>query len=185
MKTLFKNILVLAVMLGTYTSYANASLGISPRASKVNKGDYITVADASGEIIYSGRVNYTGSLNKLYDFSYLNDGVYTVEIDKDYEIAINYVEVKDKVATVSENTGKIIFKPVFRSKASQVIISKIAIDSKEMKIELYYENDLIHSETVEGNDVLNRVYKLDNTLKGNYTAVVRANGRVFTENFKL
>ena len=54
-----------------------------------------------------------------------------------------------------------------------------------MKVELYFENELIHTENVEGNDVLNRVYKLDKTVTGEYTAVIKSNGRVYTKNFRI
>ena len=185
MKTLFKNILVLAVMLGTCTSYANATLKVSPTFNNVNEGDLISVSDASGEVIYSGKINYTGNLQNLYDFSQLNDGIYTVEVNKDYEIVLNSVEVKNNVATFIETSNSKIFKPVFRTDDSQVIISKIAIDTDEMDVELYFENNLIHTETVKGEEILNRVYRLDNTRKGNYTAIIRTNGRVYVENFKL
>ncbi|WP_405574885.1 hypothetical protein [Winogradskyella sp. Asnod2-B02-A] len=185
MKTLFKNILVLAVVLGTYTGYANTKLEVTNAFNNVSEGDYISVSDASGEVVYSGRVDYDGNIQKLYDFSQLKDGTYTVEVNKDFEIEINSLQVKKNIVTFSNKSSKKIFKPVFRSKDSQVIISKLAIDSNEMNVELYFENDLIHAENVKGNEILNRVYQLDKTQKGNYTAIIRANGRVFVENFKL
>lgn len=185
MKTLFKNILVLAVMLGTYTSYANATLEVSPTFNNVNEGDLISVSDASGEVIYSGRINFKGNLQNLYDFSQLNDGIYSVEVDKDFEIVLNSVEVKNNVATFIESSNSKIFKPVFRTEDSRVIISKLAIDTNEMDVELYFENNLIHTETVKGEDILNRIYRLDKSLKGDYTAIIRANDRVYVESFKL
>ena len=68
MKNLFKNILVLAVMLGTYTSYANEVLEVTTSFKHVKKGNLIAVSDAYGEVIYSGTINYTGNLNTLFDF---------------------------------------------------------------------------------------------------------------------
>ncbi|SDG72008.1 hypothetical protein [Winogradskyella thalassocola] len=185
MKTLFRNILVLAVMLGTLTSYANETIKDTPSSKMLSEGDHISVSNASGEVLYSGRINYNGQMKSLYDFSQLENGIYTVEVNKDYEIEINSVQVKNHLVTFLETSNKKIFKPVFRSKDSQIIISKLAIDTNKMTVELYFENDLIHSETIKGNDILNRVYKLDQNLKGNYTAIIRANDRVFVENFKI
>ncbi|WP_299108002.1 hypothetical protein [uncultured Winogradskyella sp.] len=185
MKTLFKNILVLAVMLGTCTSYANATLEVSPTFNNVNEGDLISVSDASGEVIYNGRINYAGNLEKLYDFSQLNNGIYTVEVNKDFEIIVNSVEVKNNVVTFIENSNSKIFKPVFRTIDSKVIISKLAIDTDEMEVELYFENELIHTEVAKGKETINRVYQLDKSLRGDYTAIIRSNGRVFVKSFKL
>ncbi|WP_299121009.1 hypothetical protein [uncultured Winogradskyella sp.] len=184
MKKLFKKILVLAVVFGTYTSYASEVLEVTSTYNYVEKGSQISVTDASGEIIYSGEIKHNGNLTTLFDFSQLKDGKYTVEVTKGFEIEINSIEVKDH--TVSINTDKqIIFKPVVRNRNNQVLISKLTLDSNTMKVELYFEGELIHSETVEGNNVLNRVYKLDETLKGHYTAKIESNDRVFIENFRI
>lgn len=185
MKTLFKKILVLAVMFGTYTSYANDTLEVATTFNYVKKGNHISVSDASGEIIYSGKVNYNGNLTTLFDFTQLKDGNYTIEINKDFEIEIHSINVKKHQVTFIESANEKIFKPVFRAEADKVLISKLAVDSTEMKIDLYYENQLIYSETVIGNEILNRVYKLDRTLHGSYTAVINSNDRVFVENFRI
>ena len=185
MKTLFKNILVLAVMLGTCTSYANATLEVLPAFNNVKKGNSISVTDAAGELIFSGVINFDGNVSRLYDFSQLEDGLYNIEVEKDYEIEISTVEVKNNSVRFIFQGAEKIFKPVFRVEEDRVIISKIAIDTAEMQIDLYYGDVLIHSENVEGTDVLNRVYKLDNTIKGDYTAVVKSNKRVYVENFRI
>ncbi|MBU2926872.1 hypothetical protein [Winogradskyella psychrotolerans] len=185
MKTLFRNILVLAVLLGASTSYANATLDATPSSAMVSKGDQISVANASGEIVYNGLINYNGYIETLYDFSQLENGIYTVEVNKAFEIEINSIQVKDHSVTYLETSNKKIFKPVFRTNNSQIIISKLAIDTNKMTVELYFKDELIHSETIKGEDILNRVYKLDQNLKGNYTAIIRANDRVFVENFKI
>ncbi|WP_407557089.1 hypothetical protein [Winogradskyella sp. 4-2091] len=185
MKTLFKNILVLAVMLGTCTSYANATVEVSRTFNSVNEGDLISVTDASGEVVYNGRINYSGNIQNLYDFSQLKDGVYTIEVNKDFEIKINKIQVLNNVVTFLESSNSTIYKPVFRSEDSKVIVSKLAIDTDHMEIELYFGNDLIYTETVKGEDIINRVYQLDNTRKGEYTAIIKANGRVYVEDFKL
>lgn len=185
MKAFFKNILVLTVVLGTYTGYANTTLETNTTFNEVSKGDYISVTDASGEIVYSGLINFDGNIKNLYDFSQLEDGTYTVEVNKDFEIEINSLQVNKNIVTYTNNSNKTIYKPVFRAKDSRVIISKLGLDIDEMTVELYFKNELIHSETVKGQDVLNRVYKLDDSVRGNYTAIIRSNGRVFVENFKL
>ena len=185
MKKIFKKILVIAVVFGTYTSYANDVLEVTPTFNHVKKGSQISVTDASGEILYSGEINHNGNLTTLFDFSQLKNGKYTVEVTKGFEIEINTVEVKDHVVSIITANSKIIHKPVVRNENGQVLISKLALDTFNMKVELYFEGELIHSETVEGSKVLNRVYKLDQTLKGHYTAKIKSNDRVFIENFRI
>ena len=185
MKTLFKNILVLAVVLGTYTSYANATLEVTPTFNNVKKGNSISVTDQAGEIIFSGYVNFNGNLNKLYNFSQLRDGIYNVEINKDFEIEISTIEVKANIVYFLNEKSVKIFKPVFRLDGDKLLISKMALDTPEMEIELYYGDDLIHTEMVKGSEILNRIYKLDQTVTGDYTVIVRSNGRVYIEKFRI
>ena len=186
MKTLIKSILVVVMMLGTCVSYANKTLNVSPTYKLVNEGSDISVIDAFGKLIYSGRINYDGNLIRLYDFSKLNNGIYTVEINKAFEIEVIDLEVKNENVRLIAETQEKIFKPIFRTKESKLIISKIALDSKEMDVELYFEDELIYTERVEDKeDVLNRVYTLDKTKRGSYTAIIKTNDRVYIKYFKI
>ncbi|WP_426431762.1 hypothetical protein ACPX19_04560 [Winogradskyella sp. HB-48] len=185
MKTLIKSILVVAVMLGTYTSYASETLKDFPTFKFVNEGHNLSVTNASGEVIFSGRIKHSGNLVRLFDFTQLNNGIYTVEVGKDFEIEVVDLEVKNKEVRILTETQNKIYKPVIRPEEGLLIISKIGLDTNEMKVELYFENELIHTENVEGSDVLNRVYKLDKSVIGDYTAVIRSNGRVYTKNFRI
>ena len=130
-------------------------------------------------------VKYNGSLTRLYDFTQLDNGKYTIEINKDYEIEVTSILVNNREVTFVEDSKEKIFKPVFRNEDSRIIISKLGIDTNEMKVNLYYEDNLIYTDNVVGNKVLNRVYRLDESLPGEYTAVVKANDRVFTERFRI
>jgi len=186
MRHLFKNILVLAVMFGTFTSYATKDLKTSSSSNfKITKGDLISVTDNFGKTIYSGRTNFNGNLKSLYDFTNLKNGFYIIEIEKDFEIISKTIEVKNRVVTYLNNSSKTIFKPIIKFEKAKVIVSKLALQVENIKIEIYYKDELIHLETVNTNSIVNRAYKLDETVKGDYRVIIRANDRAYVENFKL
>jgi hypothetical protein len=185
MKKVFKIILVLAVVLGTSTSYANEVVKIESTFNFVNKGNHISVSDAFGAVIYSGEVNYSGNLITLYDFTQLKNGKYDVEVTNGFKIEISTIEVKENIVSILEAKRKVIHKPVVRNENSSVLITKLALEGEDMEIELYFDGTLIHSETLKGKTVLNRVYKLDDKLKGNYTTIIKSNNRVFIKNFTI
>ncbi|WP_299108004.1 hypothetical protein [uncultured Winogradskyella sp.] len=185
MKKVFKIILVLAVVLGTSTSYANEVVKAESAFNYVNKGNHISVSDAFGEVIYSGEVNYSGNLITLYDFTQLKNGMYDIEVTNGFKIEINTIEVKDAIVSILEANKKVIHKPVVRNKNSSVLITKLALDGADMEIELYFDGNLIHTETLKGQTVFNRVYKLDDNLRGNYTTIIKSNNRVFIKNFSI
>jgi hypothetical protein len=185
MKSVFKKIVIVVLMLGTLTGYANDNKKINSTFTYLKKGNHISVYDASGDVIYSGQINNDGSLTTLYDFSQLKNGKYIVEVSKDFEIEINTVEVINNKVAILNTDQKTIHKPVVRNQNATVLISKLALNANKMIVELYYEDELIHKETLEGAKILNRVYKLDKTLSGKYTAIIKSDDRVFVENFRI
>ena len=66
-----------------------------------------------------------------------------------------------------------------------LLISKITFDKKPLEIDIYYDNEKIYSDTVNGEGILNRVYKLDENKKGNYSVVLKNNGRKYVREFKF
>ncbi|NRD18446.1 hypothetical protein HNV08_00180 [Winogradskyella eckloniae] len=185
MKAVFKKIAIVALMLGTFTSYANEIAEVKSSYYRVEKGNYISVSDAFGEVIYSAEINNNGNLIKLFDFTQLKNGEYNVEVTKDFEIEVNTILVKNNIVSILDSNKKTIFTPVVRNEESRILVSKLALDAEKMEVEIYFEDELIHTESVEGETILNRVYKLDETLKGNYTTVIRSNDRVFVKNFRI
>ena len=65
------------------------------------------------------------------------------------------------------------------------MISKIAFDKNPLKISLYFNNEIIYSETVKGDSILNRVYRLDEEKKGNYRVIIHNNGRSYSNEFNF
>lgn len=184
MKKLIRNTMVLVVMLVTHLGFAKDTNSNLLLTNHIKKGSHIAISNASGKIIFTENVNTNASISELFDFTQLRDGLYAVEITKGFEIKINTIAIKNHKLNVT--TKKTIFKPVLRTKDTKVFISKLALaDAKTMKIELYFEGDLFYSETVKGNTILNRVYQLDKRYAGDYKAIITANGRTYTEHFRI
>jgi hypothetical protein len=179
-------------MLTTFINYANSSdfkKGIDARKVTVvfnnaKKGHQLSMKDDQGVVLHSEKVSEQGNLVKTFDFSELENGNYTLELDKDFEIVIKFLEVKNKTIIFNEDANKVIFKPFIRTEENLVLISSTSFDKKPFKIDIYYNNKIIHSETATSNIILNRVYRLNEKIKGNYTVIVRNNERVYRNEFK-
>ena len=182
---LFRKILLGAVVLGAYTSYANESCQGGLVYNDITIGHHISVSDSKGEVVYSGPVDSNGNITSLYDFKRLKNGVYTIEVNKDFEIEIHTFTVKEGIVTFLSDFKEKIFKPVFRVEEDKVLVSKLALDLDDMTIDLFYENEPIYTEYVKGVKILNRVYKLDDTLPGQYKVIIKSNNRVYIEKFRI
>ena len=194
MKTIKRKVLVVVFMLGAFVNYAENDNDFNRivNAEKVRvafkdvkKGHQLTIKDEKGIELHSETASRTGLISKVFDFSSLNDGTYTLELNKDFEIIVTTLEVKNNKVIFNEDSEKIIFKPVFRNKENVLMISKISFDKKPSKISLYYNDEIIYSETVKSEDIFNRVYKLDKEVKGDYKVIIYNNNRSFLHNFKL
>ncbi|WP_439129819.1 hypothetical protein [Polaribacter sp.] len=193
MKTNFKKCLVVVMMLGTLMNYANEKKNttyvvdgkkVKVEFNTVKKGNTLTIKDSHDVVIYSQDIEKSGNYAKIFDLSKLVKGEYTAELEKDFEIIVkNFSILEGKVSFKEEKT---IFKPVIRTENNLVLISKIDFNKEPLKVALYYNGDVIFSETIKDNSqVLNRIYKLSEEEKGNYSVVINSNKRSYVQDFNF
>ena len=193
MKKIKTRVLVVVFMLGTLVNYANKTefknvfntKKVRVVFNETKKGQRLSIKDHNGIILYAEKVKKEGKLTKVFDFSKLNDGNYTLELEKDFQILIKSLKINGNIVIFNEDSKKIVFKPVVRTEGSRLMISKIAFDEKPLQVALYFNGEIIYSETIKGDSILNRVYKLDENIKGNYKVVLYNNGRSYTNDFKI
>ena len=194
MRTTIKKSLLVALMFGTLISYANENTTptntvevkrVKVEYKAVKKGHALTIKTENGLIIYNQIIEKSGTYSKVFDLTNLEDGVYTTELNKDFEIHIKKIEVKNGFVTFLKKENKIIFKPVIRTEGDLLLISKINFNEEPLKIILYYNNDVIFSEIVKEKELLNRVYKLSKNEEGTYKVVINTNNRTYIKDFTL
>ena len=194
MKTFKKRVLVVVFMLGTLFNYANNDKDFNTKVdakkvkivfNNVKKGHLLIIKDKNGVQLHSELISKYGKLIKTFDFSSLNNGKYTVELNKDFEIVTNTIEVINNKVIFNKDSEKTIFKPVIRTKENLLLISKIAFDKEPMKIVVFFNNNEIYKETAESASVLNRVYKFDKEIKGDYKVIVYNNNKSYVKSFKI
>ncbi|WP_026775950.1 hypothetical protein [Polaribacter sp. Hel_I_88] len=193
MKTIKRKVFVAIFMLVTIVNFANNNdLNTLLSADKVKivfnnakKGNQLVIKDADGTILHSEEIKKEGTLVKTFNLSELKNGIYTLELEKDFQIVVKTIKVDNNNVTFLEDAEKLIFKPLVRNKENKLMITKIAFDAKPLQISIYYNNEVIYSETIEGDEILNRVYSLDKNLKGDYKVVSYNNGRSYVNTFKL
>jgi len=181
------------MMLGTLINYANDKKNttyvvegkkVKVEFNAVKKGNKLTIKDSHDVIIFSQEIENSGNYSKIFNLSNLLKGDYTAELEKDFEIIIKNFSVLE--GKVSFNGEKRVFKPVIRTEKNKILISKIDFNKEPLKVALYFNGEVIYSETVKDNsNVLNRVYKLSKEERGNYTVVINTNDRNYVQNFNF
>ena len=193
MKTTMKrNILAIVLFVATI-GYANTDTKnftanakrVKLEFSSVKKGHSVQIIDEKGIVIYFEKIQITGDFSKTFDLTALENGTFTAELDKDFEIIVKPFTVKNGTVTFLSESEKTIFKPIIRVDDNKVFLSKYNFENDKLDIKIYFENNLIHTETLEGKNSLNRIYSLSKVEKGSYTVSVNANDRSYSKKFNL
>lgn len=190
MKTMKKYILV-AFLFTSIVNFANTTTTfdnikrVKLEFSSVKKGHFLHIKNEDGNVIYTEEIENTGTFSKIFDLSVLENGMFTAELTKDFEIKIKPFKVENGVVTFEVENQKTIFKPIIRVKEDKILVSKYNFEANKISVSIYFENTLIHSEFLECENTLNRIFGVSKEKKGNYTVVVNADNRMYVEKFRL
>ena len=194
MKTLKKTVLTV-LMFGTLFSYAkdkiDANFKIDTRKIKieftdVKKGNSLFIKDKQGRSLYSENIKTIGNYSKIFNFSSLEKGTYIVELHKKNEIVEKEYYLKNNKITFMKQFIRKINTPTVFVKENKVFLSRLNFDRQELKVSLFYKNELIFTEKLKSNKTtIYRVYKLLKDKKGEYTFVINQRENSFIKNFNI
>ncbi|MCB4807404.1 hypothetical protein LG651_04005 [Tamlana sp. 62-3] len=197
MKNVIKNTkkaLLIVTMFTTLISFANepANLTVTKTAKStiltfesVKEGNILTITDKNGVVLYKEEITETGNYQKAFDFSELPNGEYVFELNKDVEVSSIPFKVNNEEVVFNNNLETVIYKPIVRTSKDLVFINKLSLDKSPLKIEVFSGSEgsfeLIHKETIENTELIERVFKLKSSSNVNYKFVFTTNGKTFTK----
>lgn len=193
MKTI-KKITLATFILATLIGYANEDKKtIDSKAKKtvklvfnnVKKGQILSIRDEQGFELYNNKIKNSGNYSKIFNFSALENGIYSAELNKDFKIITKKFNVKNGLVTFLNNKNETEFKPVIRTKNNLLYISKLAFNPESIKVTIYYKETAIFSETLKDKKYLKRIYKLSENETGNYKVIIDTKDRYFVKDFTL
>ena len=192
MKTTFKKNLVIALMFGTFISYANKGTTsisnvkrVKVEFNSVKKGQTLIIKEDNGSILFSQNLKTTGQYSRMFDLSALKNGNYTAELNKTFEIIVKpFVVSNGNVHFLSKDETKII-KPIIRNKENKLFISKIDTNKEPVQVILYFKNEIIFSKTFIESKNLNKVFRLAENEIGDYRVIVNSQNKSYVKEFKI
>lgn len=192
MKMTIRKIVFVALMLGTLNSYATGTTLVEKKGTEakvefvtVKKGQHLYIKNSEGTILQEKTLEADSSIENAFDFASFQNGYYTLEVNKDFQIEVIPFTVVAGNPTFYKKEEKTIFKPVVRTESNHVLVSKLEFDATPLQVTIYYEGEVIFKDTVKGERILQRVYKLKKDIKGSYKVVMKANDRTYTNEFSL
>ena len=198
MKNLIKKSILFVAIVATVVSYASGP-SAKGRKSDVKKtvillnnvkpGQQLLIKDYDDAVLYHETIESEGIYSKVFDLSILPSGNYYFEVEKDIEFNIIPFKVSsDKVEVFKEKENN-LYKPFVRSKANKVYLSRMSLNEQPLKVNIYFDGvngeELILSEALKNKRIIERIYTLDEHIKGLYKIVVSTEGKTFSYNVIL
>jgi|TARA_B100000768_G_scaffold92703_1_gene86692 hypothetical protein len=190
-KTIIK-ISLIALIFGSLTAYSNevnlkkeAKFSTKIEVDNVKNRQLLFIKNTSGKIIHKEIINLERATPYEFDFSGLENGYYTLEINKDFQIEIKPFTIISGEVIFHKKGEKTIFKPVIRAEKNKIFISKLNFIETSIHISIYYENEIIFTDNVKGDSIIEKIYSLQKEKKGSYKVITIVNDRKYTKEFSL
>lgn len=139
----------------------------------------ITIADEKGQIIFYQEGLNTGEYyRKVYDFSDLANGNYTLTVVSDETTSERQFEKTYDVISVGEE--RTTLEPFFGYEDGILRCSYLNFESESVTLRFFENNELIFSKKLGRDFNIQQALNLSKLDKGNYAALLSAGGKEFS-----
>lgn len=194
MKKLKTSLALLALILtsGAVMATGNLKVNVTPVKSEkavVNVSSSaqshfeIEVRNDAGDLVFYKETNSPSkSYNKLYDFSNLEDGLYTFKVKLDKQVSTSNLDISNgNVAVVSERKDA---EPYFTLENNKLKMSFLNYENEDVKLYLYDNstNELVMEKDLESEFAINYGLDFTQVKNGNYDAVLTSKNKYYKYN---
>lgn len=155
------------------------------RFKSVQKGFELFIKDDQNNTVYREVVDFNGNYKKRFDLKLLQNGSYSVEMERDTKIEVREFSIQDGKITYLTDESVTFFKPTAQLRNNQLFISQYSFPTTELEVKIYYNQNLVQSDKLSGNQLLGRIYQLSATEKGKYFIVMKTGNRNFYKNLSI
>lgn len=194
MKKLKTSLVLLSLVLvsGAVMATGNLKVNVTPVKSEkavVNVSNTaqshfeIEIRNDVGDLVFYKETNSPSkSYVKLYDFSNLEDGLYTFTVKLDKQVSTNNLDISNGNVTVESERKDA--EPYFTLENNKLKMSFLNFEKEDVKLYLYdnSNNELVMEKDLESDFAI--TYGLDFTQvkNGNYDAVLTSENKYYTYN---
>jgi len=139
---------------------------------------FVSVLDQDGDMIYSDLVARDDNAGKMYDFSEMENGIYTFKTLTQHKVVETTFEVEMNEMNILRED--ISYRPVFWINDDMLSISFMNLDQGEVYLTLEDElpvNDevsVLYEEKAESDMTYERIFDIQNLSEGEYTITLRS-----------
>jgi hypothetical protein len=171
-------VLGVALFLGASSAFATGNIRINPYLdtdfsiiSVINPSESVVkmkIYDEAGNLYYSNKVSAEASAQKLFDFSYLEDGTYKIVLaGKENTIEKEFEVVDKKLVNISENVAS--EKTLFRADKDNLFVTYLSFNNTTFDITINDEfGNEVFNNSYDSEPTFSRKFNVEALPKGNY-----------------
>ena len=143
----------------------------------------IYVADPEGSIIHRETIKKGSSTAKIYNFSNLDDGIYTFySITEQVNITKKIMVNNSSIEVIS---NEVEYKPVFIIKDNHLLVNYLNLEQEEIEMVIYNSNAELYRSTEGNSEVYQKKFHFSHHERGEYFAKITVGRKNYTHSFDI
>ena len=192
MKTILATITIgVSALISTVDAYAGDGMEITPITSEKKArvelknpksiDVSVFVTNEEGKVVHEETLKSQRSYGRMYDFTNLKDGKYTIISDDDYITTTTEVKVGRSNVEVLNNEFE--YKPIFSTKESSIMVNYLNINAEDIKFSIEGEQGILY-ESAEGSDIsFQKKMSISKMHPGDYYANIEVGSKTYSYYF--
>ncbi|MFD2835184.1 T9SS type A sorting domain-containing protein [Gramella sp. AN32] len=152
---------------------------------QIEKGAVLILKDEKGLILFKDKFFEEHTYSKTLDFNDLPNGEYVLSLDKKFSVLSTTITKRGEEITVETPEMNILFKPSFKKVGKKIYFFLANPDSKNAVLEIYDNSGQLVGTAKSDNVVIKKMLDFSQMPKGDYSATVKLDNKVFTEKISI
>ena len=148
-----------------------------------NQNSSIYISDPEGRIIHRETIKSSSSNGKVYNFSNLDEGVYTFYSETDHANFTKKVKVENSSVEVISN--EVEYKPAFIVEDEKLMVNYLNLDQEKIKMAVYSSYADYYNSTEGNSKVFQKKFDISGLDSGEYFAMIKVGDKNFIHNFNI
>jgi len=149
-----------------------------------NQRTFIYITDPESRVILQETIKKGSSTAKIYDFSNVDDGIYTLNSKTDQANVTKTIMVEN--SSIKVISSEVEYKPAFIIKENSLLVNYLNLEQEEIEMVIYNSYNTEFYKSTEGNSqVFQKKFDVSNMERGEYFAMIKVSGKNYIHSFNI
>lgn len=189
MKKVIRKLMMAILFLAALKSMANDGLDIkinedqslTVEVEKTENGAMLSLLDQDGEIVFRDMFNEQKSYSKIFDFNKLENGVYTLVLDKEFSVSTSKIRKDEENLILIKDAYTLSFKPLFKEEGEKIYLYLANPEENRVDIKIFDKFGVPVGEIKCDDLVVKRTLDFSKVSSGSYIVKIKTKTNNFSK----